>query len=85
MPRFTYSTATPMGQMVSEAIDDIQNGIAKITRTSEAITQMSPEQMTDEVGIPAETQAGFRSGLNQLRTALEKEPFANLLPNYDQG
>ena len=85
MARFTYDTSTAMGKMVSEAIDDIQLGVAKINRVAEAITMMSPEQMQAEVGVPESEHAGFRSGLNQLKKALEIEPFFNLLPSYDQG
>ena len=85
MARFTYNTSTPMGQLVSEGIDDLQNALANITRSSEAITLMSAEQMSAEVGVPDSEQAGFRSGLNQLRTALEDDPFSKLLPTYDQG
>ncbi len=36
------------------------------------VTLMSEEQMTAEVGVPKENQPGFRSALNQLKTALEK-------------
>lgn len=85
MARFTYSTTTPMGQMVAESVNNLQNGLAKITRAAESITLMSEEQMTNEVGVPAEDQAGFKSSLNQLKTALEKAPFDNILPNLDQG
>ena len=38
-----------------------------------------------EVGVPADNQAGFRSALNQLKTALAEKPFDNILPNLDQG
>ena len=85
MARFTYETQTPMGQMVAESVNNLQEGLAKVTRASEAITLMSVEQMTAEVGVPEADQAGFRSSLNQLKTALEKAPFDNILPNLDQG
>ena len=85
MSRFTYNTGVPMGQLVSESINHMQEALAKITRSSEAITQMNEEQMTSEVGVPKEQQAGFKSGLNQLRKAMESNPFDQLLPNYDQG
>ena len=41
--------------------------------------------MIAEVGVPADNQAGFRSALNQLKTALAEKPFDNILPNLDQG
>ena len=85
MSRFTYNTTTPMGQLVSESINHMQEALAKITRSSEAITKMSTEQMTNEVGVPESEQAGFKSGLNQLRAAMEGKPFDQLLPTYDQG
>lgn len=85
MPRFTYEAQTPMGQMVAESVNNLQEGLAKVTRAAEAVTLMSEDQMTAEVGVPAADQAGFRSSLNQLKTALEKAPFDNILPNLDQG
>lgn len=85
MARLIYNTATPMGQMVAEGINDLQNGFAKITRTSESVTLMDTAQMVAELGVPEDRQDAFRSGLNQIRTALEGEPFSTLLPNYDQG
>lgn len=85
MARFIYSTATPMGQVISESVNNLQEGLAKITRAAESVTLMSEEQMTAEVGVPAADQAGFRSSLNQLKTALEAKPFNNILPNLDQG
>lgn len=85
MPRFTYETQTPMGQMVAESVNNLQEGLAKVTRAAEAVTLMSEEQMTAEVGVPTADQPGFRSSLNQLKTALEKAPFDTILPNLDQG
>lgn len=85
MPRFTYEAQTPMGQMVAESVNNLQEGLAKVTRASESVTLMSVEQMTAEVGVPEADQDGFRSSLNQLKTALEKAPFDNILPNLDQG
>ena len=85
MARFSYKTDVPMGAMVSEAINDLQNGVAKVTRAAEAITMMDEDQMMAEVGVTAEEQAGFRSALNQLKNALAEDPFAKLLPNLDQG
>ena len=85
MARFVYNASTPMGQMLAEGIDDLQNGLAKLTRVSESVTLMDEAQAGTEMGVSPEQFAGFRSGLNQLRTALEDEPFAKLLPNYDQG
>ena len=85
MSRFTYNITTPMGQILSEGINDMQNALFKINRTLEAIKVMDEAQAASELGIKAEEFAGFRSGLNQLITALEADPFAKLLPNYDQG
>ena len=85
MARFVYNAALPMGQMTAEGINHIQQGIAKISRAAESVTLMSEDQMTAEVGVPAENQAGFKSSLNQLKTALEKAPFETILPNLDQG
>ena len=85
MARFSYKTDVPMGAMVSEAINDLQNGVAKVTRAAESITMMDENQMMSEVGVSANDQAGFRSALNQLKAALEKAPFDGILPNLDQG
>ena len=85
MARFVYNASLPMGQMTAEGVNCLQQGLAKITRAAESVTLMSEEQMTAEVGVPAENQAGFRSALNQLKTALAEKPFDNILPNLDQG
>lgn len=85
MARFTYEAQTPMGQMVAESVNNLQEGLAKVTRAAESVTLMSVEQMTAEVGVPEADQPGFRSALNQLKTALEAKPFDNILPNLDQG
>ena len=85
MARFIYNTSLPMGQLTAEAVNHIQQSLAKITRAAESVTQMSEQQMTNEVGVPIDDQAGFRSALNQLKTALEGEPFSKILPNLDQG
>ena len=85
MARFIYSTATPIGQIVSEAVNSFQDGKYKIKRAAEAVTLMSEEQMLDELNVDASAQAEFRSALNQLKTAIEAEPFSALLPNLDQG
>ena len=85
MARFVYNAALPMGQMAAEGVNHLQQGLAKITRAAETVTLMSEEQMAAEVGVPKENQPGFRSALNQLKAALEKPPFHNILPNLDQG
>lgn len=85
MARFTYNTSTPMGQIVSESVNHMQEALAKITRSSEAITLMDAENMEIEVGVPKEQQAGFKSALNQLRKTLDGEPFSIILPQLDQG
>ena len=85
MARFSYNASTAMGQMLAEGINDLQNGFAKLTRISKSVALMDEAQAASEMGINAEQFAGFRSGLNQLRTTLEADPFAKLLPNYDQG
>lgn len=85
MARFTYNTSTPMGQIVSESVNHMQEALAKITRSSGAVTLMGAEEMESELGVPQEQQAGFRSALNQLKKALEGTTFSNLLPQLDQG
>ena len=85
MARFIYNTSLPMGQLTAEGVNHIQQGLAKITRAAESVTQMSEQQMTNEISVPIDDQAGFRSALNQLKTALEGEPFSKILPNLDQG
>ena len=85
MARFVYTASTSMGQLLAEGINDLQNGLAKLTRVSQSVTLMDEAQAAIEMGVSAEDFAGFKSGLNQLRTALEADPFAKLLPNYDQG
>ena len=85
MARFVYNASLPMGQLTAEGINHIQQGLAKITRAAESVTQMSEEQLTAEVGVPAGDQAGFKSSLNQLKGSLEAAPFSTILPNLDQG
>ena len=85
MARFTYKTETAMGQVVAEAIDKLIEGQAGVTRAASAITLMDAAQATSEMGIPEAEFPGFKSGLNQLKTALSEDPFKQLLPNYDQG
>ena len=85
MARFIYNASLPMGQLTAEGVNHIQQGLAKITRAAESVTQMSEQQMTNEVGVPTDDQAGFQSDLNQLKNALAAEPFSKLLPNLDQG
>ena len=85
MERLNYNTTTPMGQMVAEGINDLQNGFFKITRTSEAIKLMDEAQAASELGISVEQLAAFTEGLEQLKNALNAYPFTSLLPKYDQG
>ncbi len=85
MARFVYNASLPMGQLAAEGVNHLQQGLAKITRAAESVTLMSEEQMIAEVGVPAGDQGGFRSALNQLKTALAAKPFDNILPNLDQG
>lgn len=85
MARFSYSTATPIGQIISEAVNYLQEGQDKIRRSAKAVDLMSEEQMLAEINVDVANQAGFRNALNQLQTAIEAEPFSNLLPNLDQG
>ena len=85
MARFVYNSSLPMGQLTAEGVNCLQLGLAKITRAAESVTLMNEEQMIAEVGVPADNQAGFRSALNQLKTALVAKPFDNILPNLDQG
>lgn len=85
MARFIYNTTTPMGQMVAEGINDLQNGLAKMTRTSESIKLMDEAQVASELGISAEQLAAFTEGLEQLKNALNAYPFSTLLPTFDQG
>ena len=85
MARLTYSTITPMGQIVSEAIDHLQEGHAKIKRAADSVTIMSEEQITNELGVPVSEQSQFKSALDKIKQALEAEPFSNILPDLDQG
>ena len=85
MARFSYNASTAMGQMLAEGINDLQNGFSKLTRISQAVTLMDEAQVASEMGLSAEQFADFRSGLNQLQSALNTAPFSTLLPNYDQG
>ena len=85
MARFTYKADTAMGQVAAEAIDKLIEGQAGITRAANAITLMDAAQAQSEMGVPEAEFPGFRSGLNQLKAALAEDPFAQLLPNYDQG
>lgn len=83
MSRFTYSTSTPIGQIVAEAVNSAQESRYKLNRAADAVAEMNEEQAKEELGV--DNLAGFRSALNQLNAAYEKEPFENLLPILDQG
>lgn len=85
MPRFTYSTETPIGQIVSEAINHIQEGHAKIKRAADAVTIMNEEQIASELLVPSSEQPDFISALNQIKGVLEEDLLAKLLPSLDQG
>ena len=85
MARFVYSTDTPIGQLTAEGVNCLLEGSFKLSRTAESVTLMDETQMTAEMGVPKDSQADFRSALNQLKKALETEPFSKLLPNLDQG
>lgn len=85
MVRFNYSTATPMGQMVAEGVNELQNGSFKITRAALSVKLMSDQQLEAELGVQSANQADFRTALEQLKAALETAPFINILPNLDQG
>lgn len=85
MSRFNYSAATPIGQLISEAINSFQEGHYKIKRASDAVTLMSDEQIFNELNVDSSSQVEFCNALNQLKTAIEAEPFNALLPNLDQG
>ena len=74
-----------MGQILSEGINDLQNGIFKINRTLEAIKFMDETQPASELSISAEQLAEFTEGLEQLKNALNDYPFNALLSKYDQG
>ena len=83
MSRFIYSAATPIGQLISEAINSAQESRYKLNRAADAVVQMTEEQAKVELDI--DNLSGFRSALNQLNKAYSKEPFENLLPLLDQG
>ena len=83
MSRFTYTTNTPIGQIIAEGINSAQESRYKLDRAADAVAQMSEQQAKDELGV--DNLPGFRSALNQLNTAFSKEPFDNLLPLLDQG
>ena len=83
MSRFTYSTSTPIGQIVAEAVNSAQESRYKLNRAADAVAEMNEEQAKEELGV--DNLAGFRSALNQLNAAYKKEPFENLLPVLDQG
>lgn len=83
MSRIIYSTSTPIGQIVAEAINSAQESRYKLNRAADAVAEMTEEQAKDELGV--ENLGGFRSALNQLNTAYSKEPFENVLPLLDQG
>ena len=85
MARFSYSAVTPIGQLISEAINSFQEGHYKIKRAADAVTLMSDEQMLNELNVDSFSKAEFCNVLNQLKTAIEAEPFSTLLPNLDQG
>ncbi|MCW7552120.1 hypothetical protein NX722_05565 [Endozoicomonas gorgoniicola] len=83
MSRFTYSTSTPIGQIVAEAVNSAQESRYKLNRAVNAVEGMNDEQAKEELGV--DNLAGFRNALNQLNAAYEKEPFKDLLPVLDQG
>ena len=44
MSRFTYSTSTPIGQIIAEGINSAQESRYKLSRAADAVVQMSEEQ-----------------------------------------
>ena len=83
MSRFNYTSSTPIGQIIAEGINSAQESRYKLNRATDAVAQMSEQQAKDELGV--DNLPGFRSALNQLNAAYEKEPFENVLPLLDQG
>ena len=85
MARMTYSTQTPFGQLISESINELFTATTKVHRSAEAISDMSADQATAELGINAEEFTNFRNRLNDIKTTLEAEKFQSLLVLFDQG
>ncbi|WP_067585266.1 hypothetical protein [Endozoicomonas ascidiicola] len=85
MARMTYSTQTPFGQLISESINELFTATTKVHRSAEAISDMSTDQATAELGINAEEFTNFRNRLNDIKTTLEAEKFQSLLVLFDQG
>jgi len=85
MARMTYNTQTPFGQLISEAIDQIQGATLKVNRSSMAISNMSSEEAEAEIGVPPSDFTNFRNRLNDIRATLEDESFRGLLVLFDQG
>ena len=83
MSRFTYSTSTPIGQIIAEAVNSAQESRYKFNRAAEAVTKMSKQEGIDELGI--DNLTGFKSALNQINLAYVNDPFESLLPLLDQG
>lgn len=85
MARFTYSTDTPFGQLISGAIDKLNTSTLDIDRSASAIAEMTPEQGVAELGIKAEDLQAFKNRLSDIKDTLEAEQFQKLLVMFDQG
>ncbi|WP_420588240.1 hypothetical protein [Bacterioplanoides sp.] len=85
MSRITYNTATPFGQLISEAIDHIHQATLKIQRSASAVTEMTAEQCESEISVAQDDFTNFRNRLNDIQLHLEYEKFCNLIVIFDQG
>ncbi len=85
MARMTYNTQTPFGQLISEAVDQIQGATLKVNRSALAISNMSSEECEAEIGVPTADFSQFRNRLNDIKSSLEDDTFRSLLVLFDQG
>ena len=85
MARFIYNASLPFGQMISGAIDKISTATLDISRSANAISQMTPEEANAELGTSVDDFTSFKSRINELKRYLEADELQSKLILFDQG
>lgn len=85
MARFVYNASLPFGQLISDAVNKLNLSTLSVSRSANAISEMTAEQAVAELGITAEDFTNFRNRLNDIKTTLEADAFQSLLVMFDQG
>lgn len=89
MARFVYNPTTAMGQILSEGIDQIQEGKAKLARAAGSLREMTAAEAAAEFGLTEADYIVFRNQLTMLVDNLRNEETqtspGKLLVRFDYG